>query len=484
MTQESAAVEFKNQGNKALQAGNFNEAIEFYTKAINEDDTQPVFYGNRAQAYIKREEYGSAIKDATKAIELDPKFIKGYFRRALCYTAIIDHETALKDYQMVSQMAPQDPLAKSKLSDCRKILREIAFKKAIEVEQQPRMKDTMDLSCIKVAENYTGPKLDLQFDEEKKPIVNITKEYINEIIEYFKSGKMIPKQHAYAIISKAMDLFEKEPTMVELDNEDDELTTVCGDTHGQFFDLLNIFEKNGMPDEKHKYLFNGDFVDRGSWSCEIALTLYALKVCYPNQMFINRGNHETDSMNKVYGFEGECNHKFGSANAFKLFSESFSTLPLATLICQDYLVLHGGLFSDDDVTLEDIRKLDRFAQPQPGRAGIMMEMLWTDPQEANGRGQSPRGVGVVFGPDVTKAFCEKNGLSAIIRSHEVRMGGYSEEHDGRLITVFSAPNYCDAQGNKGCYINIGKDKVLNYNQFEAVPHPDVKPMAYASRLVS
>ena len=119
---------------------------------------------------------------------------------------------------------------------------------------------------------------------------------------------------------------------------------------------------------------------------------------------------------------------------FKLFSESFSALPLATLIGKKYLVLHGGLFSDDKITLDDIRKLNRHKQRQPGQAGLMMEMLWTDPQTEPGRGPSKRGVGMQFGPDVTKRFCENNGLDAIIRSHEVRMEGYEEEHDGKCIT--------------------------------------------------
>lgn len=119
---------------------------------------------------------------------------------------------------------------------------------------------------------------------------------------------------------------------------------------------------------------------------------------------------------------------------FKLFSESFSALPLATLVGKKYLVLHGGLFSDDNVTLDDIRKLNRHNQRQPGQAGLMMEMLWTDPQDEQGRGPSKRGVGMQFGPDITKRFCEKNGLEAIIRSHEVRMDGYEVQHDGKCIT--------------------------------------------------
>lgn len=122
-----------------------------------------------------------------------------------------------------------------------------------------------------------------------------------------------------------------------------------------------------------------------------------------------------------------------------------------------------------------------------------MEMLWTDPQTEPGRGPSKRGVGMQFGPDVTKRFCENNGLEAIIRSHEVRMEGYEEEHDGRCITgispsdiihfrgtnffqVFSAPRYCDSTENKGAYINIGPDYKLEFHKFDAVPHPNIKPM--------
>lgn len=202
---------------------------------------------------------------------------------------------------------------------------------------------------------------------------------------------------------------------------------------GQFFDLLEIFRLNGFPSETHSYLFNGDFVDRGSWSTEVALTLYAYKMLYPKLFFLNRGNHETDDMNRMYGFEGECRAKY-TERVFKIFSESFSALPLATLIGKKFFVLHGGLFSKDDITLDDVRKLNRHKQRQPGQSGLMMEMLWTDPQPTPGRGPSKRGVGLQFGPDITKRFCEKNGLEAVIRSHEVRMEGYEVEHDGRCIT--------------------------------------------------
>lgn len=224
---------------------------------------------------------------------------------------------------------------------------------------------------------------------------------------------------------------------------------------------MELFRLNGSPSEKHWYLFNGDFVDRGSWSTEIALLLYANKWLRPNAFFLNRGNHETDDMNKVYGFEGECKAKYNE-RIFKLFSESFSALPLATLIGDKYFVLHGGLFSDDNVTLDDIRKLNRHKQKQPGQAGLMMEMLWTDPQTEPGRGPSKRGVGMQFGPDVTKRFCEKNGLEAIIRSHEVRMEGYEEEHDGKCITGRCCARFIRCRGANFC-ISLFGSKVLRHD---------------------
>ncbi|KAG1468455.1 hypothetical protein G6F56_003821 [Rhizopus delemar] len=268
------------------------------------------------------------------------------------------------------------------------------------------------------------------------------------------------------------------PSLIDIKIPLDGHMTVCGDVHGQFYDFINIFEMNGYPDEKHTYLFNGDFVDRGSFSVEVILTLFAYKCLYPNNLYLARGNHETDNMNKVYGFEGEVKAKF-SEMMFKLFSETFNALPLAHVIGEKIFVTHGGLFSRDNVTLDEIRKIDRSGQP--GSDGLMCELLWSDPQPEMGRGTSKRGVGIQFGPDVTKNFLDTNGLDMIIRSHEVKEEGYVIEHDGKCVTVFSAPNYCDTVGNKGALINITPDLKMDYVTFTAVPHPSVKPMQYASQ---
>ncbi len=134
--------------------------------------------------------------------------------------------------------------------------------------------------------------------------------------------------------------------------------------------------------------------------------------------------------------------------------------------------------------MDDIRAIDRFKIGQPGQAGLMMELLWSDPQVAPGRGPSKRGVGLGFGPDITKAWCELNGVTAVLRSHEVRMGGYEEEHEGRCCTIFSAPNYCDSTGNLGAFARIDDQGSIGWTVFEAQPHPNIKPMAYVGNAMN
>lgn len=354
----------------------------------------------------------------------------------------------------------------------------MAFFAAIEVGDEPSAAAGLDIESMAVDADYDG----VQIGNE------MTQEFIDDMTERFKTGKKIHRKFVYQIIVAVQKIVYEEATMVEMKIPEDTQLTICGDTHGkifllnraslfdganiygtgQYFDLMELFRRNGAPSDKHWYLFNGDFVDRGSWSTEIALLLYAYKWLRPNGFFLNRGNHETDDMNRVYGFEGECKAKYNERFAFpglhpfnlpsdlaihrtfKLFSESFSALPLATLVGSKYLVLHGGLFSDDSVTLDDIRKLNRHNQRQPGQSGLMMEMLWTDPQDEPGRGPSKRGVGLQFGPDITKSFCDKNGLDAVIRSHEVRMDGYEVQHDGKCITgTESRFHYALSSANTG-----------------------------------
>ncbi|KZT71003.1 Metallo-dependent phosphatase, partial [Daedalea quercina L-15889] len=321
--------------------------------------------------------------------------------------------------------------------------------------------------------------------------------FINGMIEWFKGGKTLPRRYVWEIVLGAHQAFVQEESLVTLNVEEGMTCDVIGDVHGQFYDVLHLFSLTGYPTDKHCLLMNGDLVDRGSWSIEVILTAFAFKWLYPNRMYINRGNHETKDMNRTYGFEGEAKHKHGE-QTYKLFAHVFTVMPLATLICASkppanpssdailspegrkrYFIVHGGLFSKDGVTLDEIRKIDRIGR-QPGQEGLMCELLWTDPQDMPGRGPSKRGVGIAFGPDVTKRWCTLNGVTGVIRSHEVRQDGYAIEHDGLCTTVFSAPNYVDQGGNKGAFIRIDEYGSQEYTQFDAKPHPLMKPMAYTS----
>ena len=183
-------------------------------------------------------------------------------------------------------------------------------------------------------------------------------------------------------------------------------------------------------------------------------------------------------MNQMYGFEGEVKTKY-CAEMVDIFTDCFCYLPLAHVINDRVFCVHGGLFGDDNVTLDAIAKTDRVRQPPD--SGIMCDVLWADPQPLPGRSPSKRGVSQQFGPDVTKNFLAKNNLDLVIRSHEVKEDGYEVVHGGKCITVFSAPNYCDQMGNKGAFVTLsGENCTPSFTTFEAVSHPDVKPMAFSS----
>ncbi|KAJ1282118.1 hypothetical protein BS78_03G025700 [Paspalum vaginatum] len=468
------AEDLKLRANDAFKANKFSQAIDLYTQAIELNSSNAVYWANRAFAHTKLEEYGSAVQDATKAIEIDPRYTKGYYRRGAAYLAMGKFKEALKDFQQVKKICPNDPDATRKLKECEKAVQKIRFEEAISVgdAETHSIADSIDYHTIEVEPQYTGARIDGDA---------ITLDFIKQMLDDFKKQKCIHKRYAYQVVLQARDLLRSMPSLVDVNVPNNGRFTVCGDVHGQFFDLLNIFEINGLPSEENPYLFNGDFVDRGSFSLEVILTLFAFKCLYPNAMYLARGNHESKSMNKIYGFEGEVKSKL-SDTFVELFAEVFCCLPLAHVINNKVFVAHGGLFSVDGVKLSDIRAIERFREPP--EEGLMCEILWSDPQPQLGRGPSKRGVGLSFGADVTKRFLQENNLELVVRSHEVKDEGYEIEHDGKLITVFSAPNYCDQMGNKGAFIRFTAPELKpDIVTFSAVPHPNVKPMAYANNFL-
>nr|CAI5818521.1 unnamed protein product [Callosobruchus analis] len=275
------AEQFKNEANEFFKKMDFNKAIELYTLAIEKNPNVAIYYANRSFAYLKTEYFGYALTDASKAVELDKTYIKGYYRRAAAYMSLGKFKEALKDYEYVTKVRPNDKDAKEKYTECNKIVKKIAFEKAISVEDNKRnIADSINLEAMTIENQYTGPEI-----EDGK----VTLKFMKELMELYKNQGKLHRKYAYKILLDIKAYFMKQPSLIDITIGDDDKFTVCGDIHGQFYDLMHIFELNGLPSETNPYLFNGDFVDRGSFSVECIFTLFGFKLLYPNHFYMSRG---------------------------------------------------------------------------------------------------------------------------------------------------------------------------------------------------
>ena len=371
----AAANALKDEGNTFLQQKQYSSAAQKYSEAIELRPTA-VFYSNRAMAMIKLESYGSAILDANESIALDPAYIKAYYRRGSANFALGKTKEARKDFRTVCKLKPKDADAKKKLLACEKAVKAQMFLDAMESEQTAPLSQKLSIDEIEVESSYDGPHLEYVETADGKDAV-VTPEFVMQMMDRFKSQKSIHKKYMMQLLVAAVKYLSKQSTLlrVSLPTKSSHIT-VCGDTHGQFFDLCNIFEQGGMPSPTNPYLFNGDFVDRGSFSLEVVVTLLAFKLAMPDALFMLRGNHETKGMNKIYGFEGEVKHKFDD-NVMGLFTEVFHWLPLAAVIQDTVFVVHGGLSTANDgaVSLDDINSIQR--NREPPESGLMSDLMWS-----------------------------------------------------------------------------------------------------------
>uniref|UniRef100_A0A915AFA9 Serine/threonine-protein phosphatase n=2 Tax=Parascaris univalens TaxID=6257 RepID=A0A915AFA9_PARUN len=223
---------------------------------------------------------------------------------------------------------------------------------------------------------------------------------------------------------------------------------ILGDLHGQFTDLVTMLSKLGMP-PRCRYLFLGDYVDRGNWSLETVSLLMAYKLRYPHQIFMLRGNHETRAVNRVYGFFEECTKRFperGEGTAlWTLYQHVFNCLPLAALVGERIFAAHGGISED----LKCWRQFSRIRRPTDiTDIGLINDLIWSDPCDACERyAESPRGVSQVFGKVAIDEFEDALNVDLIVRAHQVVMDGYEFFHNKRCLTIFSAPCYCGEMNN-------------------------------------
>lgn len=261
-------------------------------------------------------------------------------------------------------------------------------------------------------------------------------------------------------------LFSNEPSVLQIKAP----VKIFGDLHGQFGDLMRLFDEYGSPSTAGDiayidYLFLGDYVDRGQHSLETITLLLALKVEYPRNVHLIRGNHEAADINALFGFRIECIERMGERDgiwAWHRINRLFNWLPLAALIEKKIICMHGGIGRSIN-HVEQIEKLQRPVTMEAG-SGILMDLLWSDPTEndsVEGLRPNARGPGLVtFGPDRVMEFCNNNDLQLIIRAHECVMDGFERFAQGHLITLFSATNYCGTANNAGAILVLGRDLVV------------------------
>ena len=280
-----------------------------------------------------------------------------------------------------------------------------------------------------------------------------------------KPGKQVDlkEEEIKFLIDKSLAIIKEQKMLVELEAP----LHVCGDIHGQYYDLLRIFEHCGYPDD-YNYLFLGDYVDRGKQSLETVCLLLCYKIKYPDKVTLLRGNHESSVTNRIYGFYDECKRRY-NVKLWKNFTELFNYLPVAALIDDKILCMHGGLSPD----LKSIQNIQEISRPTDiPDTGLLCDLLWSDPdKEATDYDENDRGVSVIFGEKVVLDFNKKNDLDLIIRSHQDVDDGYEFFANRQLITIFSAPNYCGEFDNSAGIMIIDESLTCSLKVLRPVENP-------------
>jgi len=275
-------------------------------------------------------------------------------------------------------------------------------------------------------------------------------------------GRPVPMQERQLdlLCQKVRDIFSEQPMMLDLEAP----MRIAGDIHGQYYDLLRLFEYGGAPADIN-YLFLGDYVDRGKNSIECAALLFAYKTKYPENFFVLRGNHECSSINRVYGFLDECKRRY-SIKLWKSFGDAFNCMPVCAVIADRILCMHGGL-SPELHSLDQIRNLSRPVDVPD--SGLLCDLLWSDPHpEVASWGDNDRGVSFTFGVNIITAFLKKHDLDLIARAHQVVEDGYEFFAGRQLVTVFSAPNYCGEFDNAGALMSIDENLVCSFQVLKPI----------------
>lgn len=287
-----------------------------------------------------------------------------------------------------------------------------------------------------------------------------------------KPGKQVqlPENDVKSVALKSREVIMSQSALLELEAP----IKICGDIHGQYYDLLRLFEYGGFPPDAN-YLFLGDYVDRGKQSLETICLLLAYKIKYPENFFILRGNHECSSINRIYGFYDECKRRH-NIKLWKTFTDCFNCLPVAAIVDEKIFCMHGGL-SPELASMDQIRKIMRPTDIPD--TGLLCDLLWSDPdKDIVGWGENDRGVSFTFGADVVSSFLKRHDLDLICRAHQVVEDGYEFFAKRQLVTIFSAPNYCGEFDNAGAMMSVDDTLMCSFQILK--PADSKQRFAYGS----
>lgn len=310
--------------------------------------------------------------------------------------------------------------------------------------------------------------LDIAILDQKQKLIdlNIVKTHL------LNEGKLTTTQ-IFKIINDGNSILRSEPNLLRIDQK----CFIFGDIHGQFYDLVSIIDSFDL--NKDTLLFLGDYVDRGAFGVETYLYLLLLKSYYPFNIYILRGNHESEKLTTYFTFKAECEFKYG-IQAYDKFVESFKHLPVAAVVQNTAFCCHGGI-SPFLNKVDEINGINRYREIE--YKGLFCDIFWADPHTYYDTGagisweyNDKRRCSVMFNFDNVKSFLDRNGLSMVIRAHEVQESGYRlmKVYKGHpsVVTIFSAPHYCDTYENLGAYIEFDMG-IKSIKQFESVNHPFV-----------
>ena len=311
------------------------------------------------------------------------------------------------------------------------------------------------INFIKDIRSNSIKKIEKEIEESMDRISYLIEKLIESRKGEICSNVKLSEREVFTVIDKSFPIIQNEPSMLELEPP----LYICGDIHGQFYDLLRVFDILKYPPES-KFLFLGDYVDRGKKSLECILLLLCLKIKYPSRIYLLRGNHESADINRTYGFFDECKRKV-SVKIYKKFCNLFNILPFTALVGEKILCMHGGLAYD----LKDIEQLKNVKRPtEIPNNGLICDLVWSDPDDYLfvdfGR-NNERGISVCFSKSAVEKFNKKNDIDLICRAHQVVEEGFQFFADMKLITIFTAPNYMGEFDNKGGILKVNEDMICS-----------------------